>query len=389
MSKWNYVKLGDVCTIERGGSPRPIEKYITQSEDGINWIKIGDTDNSKYIVSTKQKITNEGALKSRFVRKGDFLLSNSMSFGRPYILKIDGCIHDGWLVIRDNKSLFDKNYLYYYLSSPIMFNHFKSLAVGGVVNNLNSKMVRNVSVALPPIYEQKRIALTLDNISELLSHYNLLIEKINQLIKSRFVEMFGDIVINSKQWECKVFSEIASSRLGKMLDTKQRTGQEPYPYLANFNVQWFRFDFTKLNEMDFNKKDRLEFHLEDGDLLVCEGGEIGRCAIWHKEIENCYFQKALHRVRCNKNYITPVYLAWWFKFMCDGGGFSDIEGAKATISHLPGAKLKKLSVVVPPLELQIRFADFVTQVEKQKASVQKSIDKLETLKKSLMQEYFG
>ena len=108
-------KLGDVLKIERGGSPRPIKSYLTTSDDGMNWIKIGDTKpGSKYIEAVKEKIKPEGLKKSRFVREGDFLLSNSMSFGRPYILKVDGCIHDGWLVLKDRNSIFDKNFLYYY-----------------------------------------------------------------------------------------------------------------------------------------------------------------------------------------------------------------------------------------------------------------------------------
>jgi RNA polymerase sigma factor (sigma-70 family) len=143
--------LGEVCTIERGGSPRPITDYITDSEDGINWIKIGDAqEGSKYITSTKEKIRPEGIKKSRFVHKGDFILSNSMSFGRPYILKVDGCIHDGWLVIHDDNEVFIKDYLYYILSSSIMYAKFSQLAVGGVVNNLNSSLVRKVAIPISP-----------------------------------------------------------------------------------------------------------------------------------------------------------------------------------------------------------------------------------------------
>ena len=107
-SNWTYKKLGEVVTIERGGSPRPIQDYITTAENGLNWIKIGDAvEGSKYITSTKEKIKPEGLKKTRFVHKGDFILSNSMSFGRPYILAIDGCIHDGWLVLHDENQVFD------------------------------------------------------------------------------------------------------------------------------------------------------------------------------------------------------------------------------------------------------------------------------------------
>lgn len=201
--------------------------------------------------------------------------------------------------------------------------------------------------------------------------------------------MFGDVITNSKSWKQYIFSEIATSRLGKMLDAKQQTGESSFPYLANFNVQWFRLDLTSLNQMDFDEEDRVEFELKEGDLLVCEGGEIGRCAVWHNEMQPCYFQKALHRVRCNTEVINPNYMAWWFKYNCDHNGFAAIEGAKATIAHLPGAKLKLLRVTTPPIELQNEFAAFIEQVDKSKFEIQQSLEKLEILKKSLMQQYFG
>lgn len=185
--KWKYVRIGDVCTVERGGSPRPIDRFITDEPNGINWIKIGDTSDSMFITQTAQKIIPEGMKKSRYVQPGDFLLSNSMSFGRPYILKIDGCIHDGWLVLRDNEGIFDKRFLYYYLSSPSTYQKFKSMAVGGVVNNLNSEMVRGVTVPVPPMKEQLRIAFVLDKVSELIALRKEQLAKLDQLVKSRFI----------------------------------------------------------------------------------------------------------------------------------------------------------------------------------------------------------
>lgn len=209
------------------------------------------------------------------------------------------------------------------------------------------------------------------------------------LVKSRFIELFGDVMRNSKSWKVYSIAEISSSRLGKMLDTKQQTGKCSYPYLANFNVQWFSFNLDNLNQMDFNEAEQIEFELRNGDLLVCEGGEIGRCAVWHNEIKPCFFQKALHRVRCNRQLVHPYYLAWWFKYNCDHNGFEAIAGAKATIAHLPGVKLKQLQVAVPPVEFQEQFAAFVEQVDKSKFEIQQSLEKLEILKKSLMQQYFG
>ena len=237
--------------------------------------------------------------------------------------------------------------------------------------------------------EQKSIAEILNKMDSLISLRKQQIAKLYELVKARFVEMFGNIIRNDKSWPIHNFSDIASSRLGKMLDAKQQTGKYSYPYLANFNVQWFNFNVDNLNQMDFNEAEQKEFELRDGDLLVCEGGEIGRCAVWHNEIQPCFFQKALHRVRCNRQLVQPDYLAWWFKYNCNHGGFAEIAGAKATIAHLPGIKLKQLQVALPPLSLQNEFAAFVERIDQQKQTVQQSLEKLELMKKALMQEYFG
>lgn len=188
---WEVKKLGEVCTIERGSSPRPITAYITDSKDGINWIKIGDAqEGSKYITSTKEKIKPEGLKKSRFVHKGDFILSNSMSFGKPYILKIDGCIHDGWLVIHDNNNVFIKIYLYYLLASSIMYAKFSKLAVGGVVNNLNSSLVRKVDVSIPPLPLQQLFAQRIEQIEHQKAEVQKAITDLETLLASRMQYWF-------------------------------------------------------------------------------------------------------------------------------------------------------------------------------------------------------
>ncbi len=162
---WKWVRIGDHLIIERGGSPRPIQEYLTTNPNGINWIKIGDTEKGgKYINQTREKIIPEGLKKSRMVHKGDFLLSNSMSFGRPYILNIDGAIHDGWLVLRPIINFFDKDYLYYLLSSPMVFSQFSNRVAGAVVNNLNSDKVALTVVPLPPLAEQKRIVAKIEEL---------------------------------------------------------------------------------------------------------------------------------------------------------------------------------------------------------------------------------
>lgn len=166
---WRWIRLGWAMEIERGGSPRPIKAYITEDENGVNWIKIGDVEkDGKYIYSTKEKIKPEGEKKSRKVYPGDFLLTNSMSFGRPYISKIEGCIHDGWLLLRNSKNIFDLDYLYWLLSSKYAYNQFAKKASGATVDNLNKEKVASAIIPLPPLAEQRRIANRIEEIIKLL-----------------------------------------------------------------------------------------------------------------------------------------------------------------------------------------------------------------------------
>lgn len=225
---------------------------------------------------------------------------------------------------------------------------------------------------LPDIEEQRRVSDVLWACFRLREHYEGLIQQCDALVQSQFVEMFGDVITNSQNWPMRPLAAIAETRLGKMVDAKKQTGEHRHPYIANFNVQWFRFDFSELREMDFLPEDQQEFELQEGDLLVCEGGEVGRCAIWHNEIEGCYFQKAVHRIRCNKQYLVPGYLAYWFKHHSDFNQFEDIVGGKTSIAHLPGVKLKALQIPLPPIERQQSFCALCDQTDKSKYCLQRA-----------------
>ena len=186
---WEKVKLGDVCEIARGGSPRPIQDYVTNSENGLNWLKIGDIEErAKYIYSTSEKIKPEGLSKTRQVNVGDFILSNSMSFGRPYIMKTTACIHDGWLALQNISNKVDKDYLYYILSSDLIKLQFNKYAVGSTVKNLKSDTVKCVEIPLPPLEEQKGIAQGIESEEKAIAECKKLIQlyqdKINAKIKS-------------------------------------------------------------------------------------------------------------------------------------------------------------------------------------------------------------
>lgn len=168
---WAWDRLVNIASIARGGSPRPIKSYLSTEANGVNWIKIGDAEkNGKYIFTTKEKIKPEGVSKSRYVKSGDFLLTNSMSFGRPYILKTDGCIHDGWLVIGNIEAVFNQEYLYYALSADFMYKTLSGLASGSTVDNLNSDLVKSLLFPIPPLKEQIRIAEEVCKIENILSN---------------------------------------------------------------------------------------------------------------------------------------------------------------------------------------------------------------------------
>ena len=163
-----YKPLGDIMQIRRGASPRPIQEYITKQDDGIPWIKIGDVNpRSKFIVKTDQKITVSGAKKSCYLKKGDFILSNSMSFGRPYILAIDGCIHDGWIAMSNFERSFNSDFLFYLLRTQMIQKFWRQKASSGTVQNLNSDIVRDTSVPVPPLPVQEEIVRILDKFTAL------------------------------------------------------------------------------------------------------------------------------------------------------------------------------------------------------------------------------
>lgn len=210
---WDIATLGNLSQILRGGSPRPIEMYLTRNRDGYSWIKIGDVaPNAKYIFATEEKIIREGRERSRFVHKGDFLLSNSMSFGRPYILQIDGCIHDGWLVIQSYKDTFDTDFLYYLLCSEQTLKQYKAKAAGSGVLNLNKELVASVLLGYPTKSEQKAIASTLSDVDALLSSLDALIAKKRDIKKGAMQELLTGkkrLPGFSGEWTERCISDIA------------------------------------------------------------------------------------------------------------------------------------------------------------------------------------
>ena len=169
--KVEWKELQDVSSIVRGASPRPIKNFLSDKSEGIPWIKIGDADpNDKYIVSTAEFINKQGASKSRFLKKGSFILSNSMSFGRPYILAIDGCIHDGWIAISDYERQINADYLYYVLKTANVKKYWSMSANNGAVSNLNADIVRGTIIPIPSLCAQQEIVEILDTFEAMIAN---------------------------------------------------------------------------------------------------------------------------------------------------------------------------------------------------------------------------
>lgn len=287
-------------------------------------------------------------------------------------------------VIQANENLNGK-YLYYFLDTYV--HTLREQSIGGVIKYIKLGNLTDAEIPLPPLVTQQKIAAILDQVSAIIANNRAIVEKYDALTQSLFLDMFGDPVKNSKNFPLQLLNEFGSSRLGKMLDGKKITGNNLKPYLRNSNVQWFRFEFGDLLQMDFDEKDKVEFSLKYGDILMCEGGEIGRCAIWKNEIDDCYFQKAIHRIRLNSKYMLPEYFVYMFKNFADNGGLDEFKSA-ATISHLTGEKLKKMRIPIPPIELQNQFAVRVQAIEAQKQKAQLELNKSEELFNSLLQRAF-
>ena len=188
---WEQHRFSELVLIERGGSPRPINAFITKEASGLNWVKIGDAPTQgRFITKTAEKIKPEGLSKTREVHPGDLILSNSMSFGKPYIMGINGCIHDGWLLIRDVQKRFDLKFLCNMLSTEQMLAQYKSLAAGSAVNNLNKELVGNTIVTIPPIEEQRILGDYFENLDNLIISQQQELDGYKELKKGLLQQMF-------------------------------------------------------------------------------------------------------------------------------------------------------------------------------------------------------
>ncbi len=324
------------------------------------------------------------------VSEGDILFAKMTNTNKALQIdkELDGIIvSTGFSVHRPLENELFGEYFLHFLKHYSFQRQKNKLCTGAIQSAISNSGIEKIFVPVPDYKDQLHIANLLSKAERLIAQRKESIRLLDEFLKSTFLEMFGDPMANKKKWNLLQVSDYGASRLGKMLDGKKIIGNNLKPYLRNSNVLWFGFKLDDLLEMDFDEKDRVEFSLRNGDILMCEGGEIGRCAIWRDELEECYFQKAIHRIRLNKDIALPEYFVFMFWIYTMNGGLNKYMGA-ATISHLTGEKLKKMKLPIPPIQLQTQFAQIVEKTETLKTQYQQSLQELENLYGSLSQKAF-
>lgn len=382
-SKWQRKKLGEIFYIQRGGSPRPIDAYLTKDPNGVNWIKIGDTKNvSKYIYKTKEKIKPEGVKMSRIVEEGDFILSNSMSFGRPYIMKTTGCIHDGWLVLKEKTSGVDQNYLYYVLSSELIYRQFEKLASGSTVRNLNIDLVSNVEIAYPSsLAEQKQIVEVLDTVEGIRQKRKLSIQLLDNYVLSIFNQMFGQ---SEEKW-------LPLKEITRFIDYRGKTPKKTtqgITLITAKNVKEGYLDFSPeeyIAENDYENWMRRGFPKE-GDVLFTTEAPLGNTAILPKFNKLAFAQRII--IMQPKTIITSEFLL----FALNSGLVRQDIFKRATGSTVKGIRSKELGEVkipVPSLSQQEKFSSIFKPQQAVKEKMILQSEQIEAEYKALMQRYFN
>ncbi|WP_407711845.1 restriction endonuclease subunit S [Campylobacter coli] len=382
---WEWKSLGEIFNIERGGSPRPIKKFLTDKEDGINWIKIGDIKNQKYLYKTEEKIIQEGLKKSKLVIEGDLLVSNSMSFGKPVIVKLQkGAIHDGWLLLKEKINL-NKEYFYYLFSSNFMYSFLSYQASGSTVKNLNIDKLKQIEIPLPPLKEQERIVGILDeNFAKIDENIKILEQdllNLDELMQSALQKAFNPLKDNAKEnyklpqsWEWKSLEEI-SENISAGGDkpkncTESKTAKNQIPVYANGVNNNGLVGYTD------------KATIIKPSLTISARGTIGFVCI-RKEP---YFPivRLISLIPC-ENILCLHYLYFCLNFFI-------AKGEGSSIPQLTIPKFKSLQIPLPPLKEQEQIAkhlDFVFEKTKAlKELYTKELKDYEELKQSLLNKAF-
>ena len=387
---WEQRKLSELVEIERGGSPRPIERYITDDPCGLNWVKIGDAPElGRYITQTTEKIKPEGLAKTRQVYPGDLVLSNSMSFGRPYIMAIRGCIHDGWLLIRDAQKHFDPIFLCHMLGAPQMLNQYRMFAAGSTVNNLNKELVGKAIVSLPSKDEQREIGIVLDRLDSLITLHQRKYDKLCVLKKSMLDKMFP-----------KGGSLYPEIRFAGFTDPwEQRKLGDLYKEVSEKNdLTYGRDRIISVAHMYFNP---VVYVTEDDYLKTYNVMRLGDIAFEGNRsknfahgrlVENTIGDGIVSHVFKVFRPIQPFDLMYWKYSINNEKAMKDVltRSTKAsTMMHELVAKdFLNEEIAVPSLEEQRRIGAFFDRLDSLITLHQRKLELLRNIKKSMLDKMF-
>lgn len=369
---WERRKLKDCVEIERGGSPRPIDDYITNEPDGLNWIKIGDApEQGNVILKTAEKIKTSGLSKTRQVQIGDLILSNSMSFGKPYITGINGCIHDGWLLIRDVQGAFDLIFLCQLLGTDQMLKQYKSRAAGSTVNNLNKELVGNTLITVPTKCEQHKLGGLFQKIDNLIKLHQRKYEKIVNIKKALLEKMFpADAEMKPKIrfkrhtdiWEQRKLGDVTSYVISSLkLSDVDKDGQ------------YDLYDATKVVGKT-NKNVQRKSYIT----IIKDGSGVGTVRLLPK---NTSFISTMGAILANNNEEEFLYaLLQKFNFSVYING--------ATIPHLYYSEYKQDIISIPIKYEQHKIGQFFKQLDNLITLYQRQLEKLKNIKSALLEKMF-
>jgi type I restriction enzyme S subunit len=376
------VSLGEVLTVDtRAVAPEAIR-------DGSHYVGLesigqrGTLDESVTVDAGELK-SSKFAFDSRHVLFGK-LRPNLGKVARPTSSGI--CSTDIYPLLAGER--LDRGYLAHFLLLPSSIARASSRTAGVNLPRISARVLKSFEIPLPPLPEQRRIAAILDQVDELRHKRAEALGVLDSLFSDLFVEMFGNPLSSAGHRDWKALGELGSSRLGKMLDAAKQTGEHRVPYLRNANVRWFKFDLSDLAEMDIPESERSQLQIRDGDVLICEGGEPGRAAVWRGNANGIVFQKALHRFRTDPELLDPDYLAQALWFLAQEPSFGGLV-TSATIAHLTGEKLRSLRIPVPPVPKQRAFAQSKAAIAALSSAHRDSLTRLDELFASLQHRAFA
>lgn len=396
--EWDMKYFKKLVVLERGGSPRPIDDYITTDDNGLNWVKIGDAPaNGSYITHTAEKIRLEGLSKTRQVFPGDLILSNSMSFGKPYIMGIPGCIHDGWLLIRDEKHHFDLKYLCVLLGIPAMLRQYRALAAGSTVSNLNKELVGNTHVYIPDIVEQKKIGSFFDKLDQSIYWCENKIQKLQQFRQAMLTKLFPregaaepELRFRgfSGKWKCCRFGDIADIRRG-LTYSPSSLRKSGIRVLRASNIQ---DDTFYIREDDvFVEPDAVNIPMvKNGDILIAAAGGstrlVGKHAVIYGIEENSVAHGGFMLLASSDypEFTNALMGANWYRHFVQ----QFIAGGNGAIGNLNKSDLEEQIVFVPDVAEMEQIGNFFKELDTYISLQQKKLERMQRLKAALLEKLF-